>query len=875
MSEANNTIHVHRLDGCRPTPLAHYLKALGILRLVADQADENVRGWWKDDVFHIATTLDKESLESFFLNDYCPTPIISPWLKGSGFYQSNDPGLDPIEKSTCDRLCSFREGVAFVRAQLSAIELADAAVRSIKARTKPTSAFQTQQQRDLLIESEAFKQCHHGMEKEVGECRDLIQKASDSDVPEKQRPSEKQLKDAEKRIYEMPSMKEGVNFLISDPGKDTMDSTQDRRPSKNEVKKLKDSAGYKRLLRVADSVFAKLKAGLILECKTHWRGQIADWLAVAMVIGSDESVEWPRLLGTGGNDGNLDFTNNSMEQIGILFCLKTGNSTDVAKPLLRSSLFAEMNHSLSGAKLGQYFPSAEKANAWDYVLMMEGLLEFRAGVARKCAASELPQASAPFAVILSSAGLASSAPEDASGRGEQWVPIWNRPSTLSEVDLMFAEGRAVAGRDAPRRGTDLARSFARMGAARGIAGFERFGILKRNGDSHYTTPLGRFACSHSSNQQLLDEVADWIDHLRRVANAPNAPKTFERAHRACEEALMNCTQKPAGASFLSLLVSLGQAEDQMLKSPKHSKDNDAKPIPRLSRKWADVILSSELERLPEVRLAFALAAQTGPLETNKRWQTVRNHWLPLDATRFATGEDGNRFASGENGLAIGPEQSAIGLDLERAMIAMFDRRLLAMSRGAAKGFVPLAISDWRYGAKPEDIETFLEQRVDDAKILSIARGLMAIDLTRDKSKSAKPPRHDSVNDKRPLGGLATYGLLRLAMPTKGKSKGESKAKSVSLGKGQDYEIRCNSTIFRRLQSGDLGKAIELAARQLSHAGLRPRFATAVGSQQTARRLAASMAFGVAPPTLTRFAFGLTAPEMDVKDKREFAAECST
>ncbi len=37
---------VHRLGGCAPTPLANYLKALGILRVVAEQADAEARGWW-------------------------------------------------------------------------------------------------------------------------------------------------------------------------------------------------------------------------------------------------------------------------------------------------------------------------------------------------------------------------------------------------------------------------------------------------------------------------------------------------------------------------------------------------------------------------------------------------------------------------------------------------------------------------------------------------------------------------------------------------------------------------------------------------------------------------------------------------------------
>ena len=47
----SSMIHVHQLDGCAPAPLAHYLKALGILRLVAEQADRDARGWWDGDRF--------------------------------------------------------------------------------------------------------------------------------------------------------------------------------------------------------------------------------------------------------------------------------------------------------------------------------------------------------------------------------------------------------------------------------------------------------------------------------------------------------------------------------------------------------------------------------------------------------------------------------------------------------------------------------------------------------------------------------------------------------------------------------------------------------------------------------------------------------
>ena len=79
-------IHVHRLHGCAPAPLAHYLKALGILRLVSEQVDANARGWWDGAHFRLANTLTREELERFFLYRYKPTPLVSPWNKGSGFY---------------------------------------------------------------------------------------------------------------------------------------------------------------------------------------------------------------------------------------------------------------------------------------------------------------------------------------------------------------------------------------------------------------------------------------------------------------------------------------------------------------------------------------------------------------------------------------------------------------------------------------------------------------------------------------------------------------------------------------------------------------------------------------------------------------------
>ncbi len=152
------TTHLHKLIGCSPTPLSNYLKAIGILRLVSEQTDATARGWWQDEHFCLACSLTRDELQNFFLTTYQPTPIVSPWNKGSGFYKSNDPGLAPLERSSASRFERFRQGASEARMLLDSVSNADGVIRSIKARTKTNKSFQTDEQRELLSKSEVFSQ---------------------------------------------------------------------------------------------------------------------------------------------------------------------------------------------------------------------------------------------------------------------------------------------------------------------------------------------------------------------------------------------------------------------------------------------------------------------------------------------------------------------------------------------------------------------------------------------------------------------------------------------------------------------------------------------------------------------------------------------
>ncbi|MCG5527195.1 MULTISPECIES: type I-U CRISPR-associated protein Csx17 [Halorhodospira] len=111
------------LSGCTPVPLASYLKALGILRLVVEQADPEARGCWQNEQFVLESRLDAEELKRFFLEEYRPTPLLAPWGARSGFYPgSAESGarkiLETIEATEDARLEFFRQSIQDVRALL-------------------------------------------------------------------------------------------------------------------------------------------------------------------------------------------------------------------------------------------------------------------------------------------------------------------------------------------------------------------------------------------------------------------------------------------------------------------------------------------------------------------------------------------------------------------------------------------------------------------------------------------------------------------------------------------------------------------------------------------------------------------------------------
>lgn len=111
-------LHQLELTGCAPEPLMSYLKALGIFRLVSEQRDKDARAWWQNDGFFLHSALDRDALIEFFLQEYQPTPIVSPWNNRyrTGVLKGDKTGLDVIlDAASGERFSDYRETITRTR----------------------------------------------------------------------------------------------------------------------------------------------------------------------------------------------------------------------------------------------------------------------------------------------------------------------------------------------------------------------------------------------------------------------------------------------------------------------------------------------------------------------------------------------------------------------------------------------------------------------------------------------------------------------------------------------------------------------------------------------------------------------------------------
>ena len=222
------------------------------------------------------------------------------------------------------------------------------------------------------------------------------------------------------------------------------------------------SSGHERLAAYADVIRAAHRIGpkpdgvekseYLLQLRNELPDVALPWLDAATVL-TDDGAAFPILLGTGGNDGRLDFSNNFMQRLSDALTLRPVKKNVADRPdgWLRTALFGEASAPLPEGAIGQFDPGSaggsnsaphgkgkSLVNPWDFVLMIEGALIFAAASVRKYGERKNSMA-VPFTFRDSAAGYASAASEN--GRGEVWAPLWMSPATSRSVAALFSEWR--------------------------------------------------------------------------------------------------------------------------------------------------------------------------------------------------------------------------------------------------------------------------------------------------------------------------------------------------------------------------------------------------------------------------------------------------
>ena len=495
------------LGGCAPTPLASYLKALGVLRLLSSgasnvtgqPADAAVRGWWEAERFHLRTTLGRDGVTKFFLHQYVPSPVIAPWNGGSGFYaKDNKDGFVPLSTEV------------------------------VAPRFKPFSA--------------AIR----------------VAAATLADLRMTKRPTDRE------------------------------------------------------------------KADLVALLRSRLPESALPWVDAALVL-SGGRLSFPKLLGTGGNDGRLDFTNNLMRRLASarkapgIFDASTGKPRPGAAAKLEHALWGTPIHDLTAVAVGQFAPGGAggpnattgyegnpAANSWDYVFMLEGAATFASAATRRYQSNAMARASFPFTVGVSGAGWGGVEAADESDlrAAEFWAPLWTRPTRFPEIVALFGEGRAVTNGRTAGDGLEFARSLAALGVSRGFSEFQRYGFFKRAGKNHYAAALGRRRADPSPATELLADLdrGGWLARVRRVARRENQPAAVRRALKALEDSLFDLLgPRSSRESVADTLVAIGRLASWLSNNP--SARERMPPPPLLSRAW----IKRAYDGTAEFRVAAALA----------------------------------------------------------------------------------------------------------------------------------------------------------------------------------------------------------------------------------------------------------------------------
>lgn len=693
------------LKGCTYEPMSSYLSALAVLRLVSEQKDPDAKGWWDDlGVFHLDSCLDEEGLVNFFLEEYRPTPIVSPWNRGSGFYggDKKKKSINAILNNKSKRLTQYRETLESV---FEIIEKSNVSKSNIESKKN-----------DLII---------------------LLREQ------------------------------------LSDPA--------------------------------------------------------VEWIDASTLITPEEKSVYPPILGSGGNDGNLEFSNKFMDYISSMFAAED----TVSKNLLENAIFDFKTDKLQKKiRVGQFEPgrtggsnqgdgieNGDKytANPWKLILTIEGTILWSGSIAKRN--NPLNNGNmiltSPFTVKSVQVGFNSSF-EDGKSRAEIWTPLWKNPTGYKELKSFLAEGRANVGRKNASNSIEFAEAVSSLGINRGVSNFVRYNLLERRGNNYIALPTGTFDVRYRKESDLIRELNPLLfqidsDFRKRENKNKSIPASFKSARRKIDEKIFETLLHGDRKNIIKIVSAIGQLEKLVSLSANSAEPIIQKPVSGLSPRWIKFADDGSLE----VRIAAAIASigSTGgvgsiranislvdPAKETKNLQRVKGQQSGTQQAKQQTAKENKNLQWVKGRGQFAWEGNSLYAKLSSVLVRrMMDAERLGVKQNPLWGAIRLSV---------EDINAFIEGQIDESLVEDLIFGFSWINWNK-KGDVAELNKSLFENGKRwnnPVkSGVISrpYALLKLLFLPDDIPKG-----------GTKISLKPEPSIIPLLRAGRIKDACTIADRRL-------------------------------------------------------------
>jgi len=772
---------VVRLEGCHTEPLGSYLKGLGVLRIVSDQVDAEAAAAWSEDTLLLRSTLSKDELVEFFLKRYSPLPAVSPWRLGSGFYPGdNRTGIDQILKADDPRFNELKNAIKTV--------LGWPEFKTNEPLLGPTLTTVENEYR-----GKQSKKAEEAL-RLVGTARRVLECLDEQDRKKLEQTPISALKPQQLRANHNLRAALTSRLLNGDTG-----------------------AAVDAELKLFADVASKLRteANRLLRSDDGWairraRNELSDralaWVDCAVFLGSSGEPLYPPLVGTGGNEGKLDYSNQFHRLVAEVLTPGDPCAQARSRSLLLNALFGELCSDLVEASAAQFDPGRAGGfnqgpefetkqpplNPWDYILALEGAVLWTSGLARRSVRSRDTLLTSPFTVSLAPGAVASLAPgEESNIRAEIWAPIWPRFATCREVSALFREGRIMKGWQPVRNGRDFAEALAALGTDRGLAAFRRYLLAKRRGDSYVALPSGCLTVRAEPATRLLWELDGLLQQLDQFVGRfrDSKPALLVSLRRRLEDSIFEALVAPQAETFTAVLKALGRLERWIgLRDPKRD-PKLWRPFWGLSSRW----LEAANDGSPEFQLAASLAG----LGHRSALGPLRRHWSPVNAGRLPDWDQPGPQLCWQGATAVERMVNALRWRLQNARAISEDE--LARQQSAVV-FAPLAA-----------VAAFIGGRTNLNDFEDLLFGLSLLDW-----QSVPPAKAGVLFESADAAGEElllprAYALLKLFFTPR---------LPRCLGIEKEF-LPPPPSLLPLLAAGRINDAVELARRHLFAAGLNP------------------------------------------------------